>query len=391
MARFHTSATTRSTAGIVDRLAGGSLLERDQIVASPETGLEYRVGPLLGRGGFGEVFFARRLGRSSRVPPSVCLKVSRHLDSWVQEAYFGQLLANHARAIQLYDRFPIFAVDGKPLYCLVLELATHGDLSHYLARTGKPMPEAAARRQIVCLLDVLVKLHRRQMLHRDLTPFNVFVCDRGTLKLGDFGIARQQVDGRGVMAYTMNRFGAPTEFLAGEARRWQARDDVYQVGQLLAMLVVGSAKARIGTKQVRTLACSDQLKEIIHRCIGHRTKRYETADELIQALNAPVTPLRPGRVNRLRGTHLAFTGIFSRPRRELVAAATRAGAIVHGAPSAKTTVVVRGRPNPQQAAGPDAGLKLMELRRLREKGHRITLIGETQFWSLAPGARVRKR
>jgi hypothetical protein len=45
-------------------------------------------------------------------------------------------------------------------------------------------------------------------------------------------------------------------------------------------------------------------------------------------------------------------------------------------------VVVRGRPNPLQAAGRDGGLKLMEIKRLREKGHRITLINEQQFWNL---------
>jgi hypothetical protein len=51
-------------------------------------------------------------------------------------------------------------------------------------------------------------------------------------------------------------------------------------------------------------------------------------------------------------------------------------------PSVKTTVVVRGRPNPQQAAGRDAGLKLMEIKRLREKGHGITLLDESRFWRL---------
>jgi hypothetical protein len=56
---------------------------------------------------------------------------------------------------------------------------------------------------------------------------------------------------------------------------------------------------------------------------------------------------------------------------------------VHGMPSVRTTVVVRGRPNAQQAAGSEAGLKLMEIKRLREKGHRITLLNETQFWRLA--------
>jgi hypothetical protein len=64
-------------------------------------------------------------------------------------------------------------------------------------------------------------------------------------------------------------------------------------------------------------------------------------------------------------------------------AAKRAGAIVHSMPSARTTVVVRGRPNPLQAAGLGAGLKLMEIKRLRERGHRITLLNEAQFWRLA--------
>ena len=84
----------------------------------------------------------------------------------------------------------------------------------------------------------------------------------------------------------------------------------------------------------------------------------------------------------LKGVHVAFTGILSRRRSEAVRAAKRAGAIVHGGPSARTTVVVRGRPNPLQAAGREGGLKLMEIKRLREKGHRITLLNETQFWRL---------
>ncbi len=89
------------------------------------------------------------------------------------------------------------------------------------------------------------------------------------------------------------------------------------------------------------------------------------------------------------GRHLAFTGILSRKRSDAIRAAKRAGAIVHGGPSAKTTVVVRGRPNPLQAAGKDGGIKLMEIKRLREKGHRITLLNEPQFWRLA-GAKARR-
>jgi len=148
------------------------------------------------------------------------------------------------------------------------------------------------------------------------------------------------------------------------------------------MLVKGDALERIRTPEVRALACGDQLKEIVYRCIGERRKRYESADELIAALRAAPPRLKAGVLRTLKGVHLAFTGILSKRRSDAILAARRAGAIVHGAPSLQTTVVVRGRPNALQAAGRDGGLKLMEIKRLREKGHRITLLNEAQFWRL---------
>jgi serine/threonine-protein kinase len=362
------------------------LMAPDQQIRSPETALQYRIERLLGEGGFGQAYLARRISRSNVVPEIVCIKVSTRIDGWLREAYFGQLLDGNPRAIRVFDTFPLMHEQGRGgrvLYCLVLEYASQGDLSAFLRRTGKGWPERTARREIAAILEVLGKLHRGQLLHRDLTPMNVFVCEGRRLKLGDFGIVRQQSDRRGITARTMNVLTAPSDILAGDAPKWQTRDDLYQVGQLLAMLVKGDAQARIRTREVRRLPCSDHLKEIVYRCIGERRKRYESADELIEALRNPPPSLKVGLLRKLSGVHLAFTGILSKPRREAVRAARRAGAVVHGMPSVKTTVVVRGRPNPLQAAGRDAGLKLMEIKRLREKGHRITLLNEKQFWRLA--------
>jgi serine/threonine-protein kinase len=354
-----------------------------QVIASPETRLRYRIERLLGEGGFGQAYLARRLGRSSVVPATLCIKASERIDGWLREAYFGQLLNGHPRAIRVFDAFPLVRPDGRLLYCLALEYARHGDLRAFLHRSGQGWPERTARREIAGILQVLGKLHRGQVLHRDLTPMNVFVCDDRSLKLGDFGLVRQQSDRRGTVADALNPLMAPSEILAGAVPKWQARDDVYQVGQLLGMLVRGDARARIRTPEIRLLPCSDHLKEIVHRCIGERRKRYEAADELIEALRNRPAPLKAGTLRTLKGVHLAFTGILSRPRREASTAARRAGARVHGAPSARTSVVVRGQPNPRQAAGRDAGLKLMEIKRLRAKGHRITLLDERQFWRLA--------
>ena len=358
------------------------LLAADELLQGPD-GLAYRVERLIGAGGFGQAFLARRVGRSSVVPAQVCLKVSTRLDGWVREAYFGQVLDGHERAIRVFDAFPLVRDGDRMRYVLVLEYAEHGDLSAFLRRGGKGWSESVVRREIAGILEVLRRLHRGQTLHRDLTPVNVFVCAGPRLKLGDFGIVRQQSDTRGITAHTMNWMTAPSEILDRAAPKWQARDDVYQVGQLLGMLIAGDASRRVRTGDVRGLRCSDHLKEIVHRCIGERRKRYESADEMIEALRTRPAPLKPGVIRSLKGVHVTFTGIFEKTRKQVAAAAKRAGAVVHSGPSSLTTVIVRGRPNALQAAGRDGGLKLMEIRRLREKGHRITVLTEAQFWRLA--------
>ena len=383
MPKHASAATTRTRAvSAVGNRSERPLLTHAQVISSPETALRYSIGRLLGQGGFGQVYLATRLGRSASVPATVCIKVSARIDGWLREAYFGQLLGEHPRAIRVFDAFPIGSQDGRMMYCLALEYARQGDLSAFLQRTGRKWSETTVRREIAGILQVLDKLHRGQMLHRDLTPLNVFVCDGSRLKLGDFGIVRSQSDKRGVTARTLNPHMAPSDIFDGAAPKWQARDDVYQVGQLLGMLVKGNAERRIRTPELRSLNCSDHLKEIVHRCIGERRKRYESAIELIDALTNPPASLKAGVLRTLKGVHVSFTGILSTPRVEASKAAQRAGAVVHSGPSARTTVVVRGRPNKLQAAGRDAGLKLMEIKRLREKGHRITLLNEDQFWRL---------
>src|ERR671918_239498 len=131
-----TSATTRSTQSIAGfRARPNDLLVPGQIITSPETLLRYRADALIGQGGYGQVYLATRQGRSPTVPEEVCIKVSPRIDGWLREAYFGQLLENHPRAIRVYDAFPLLRPDGQVLYCLALEYARHGDLSAHLRRT----------------------------------------------------------------------------------------------------------------------------------------------------------------------------------------------------------------------------------------------------------------
>ncbi|MGE0354860.1 MAG: protein kinase [Gemmatimonadales bacterium] len=346
---------------------------------SNETGRSYRLDRLIGKGGFGEIYLATPLP-AGLLPPRVCVKISYSIAGWLREAYFAQLLDRQARALRVYDRF-VEAEPTRTRYCLVMEYAEHGDLGAWLEAKG-PQSERYVRQEIAAILGTLDVLHRGQAMHRDLTPFNVFVCEGEKLKLGDFGIATHQASRRGVTADVFNPLGAPTEIAWGKIRKWQQRDDVYQVGQLIAMLLRGDIHTPMRSRDVRTLPCSDHLKEVIHRCLGAREKRYEAAGELIAALRHRPKELTGGRIRTLRGRRVAFTGFLKRPRRDAVAAATRAGALVQRSPGPSTDVLVRGRPNALQVAGKAGGLKLMETRRLAARGHRITIIGEVQFWNL---------
>ncbi|MDQ3697361.1 MAG: protein kinase [Gemmatimonadota bacterium] len=356
---------------------------------SSESGRTYRLDRLIGRGGFGEVYLATPTSGPG-LPAQVCVKISDRISGWLREAYFAELLTGEKRALRVFDRFA--EVDGGQMrYCLAMEYAEYGDLGTWLSRHGA-QSERFVRREIAAILGALDALHRGHALHRDLTPFNVFVCEGEQLKLGDFGIATHQLNRRGVTADAFNLFHVPNEIAWGKVRRWQKRDDIYQIGLIAAMLLRGDITRPMRSKDVRGLPCSDHLKEVIHRCLGSRGKRYEAASELIAALRRRPKEPRLGRVKSLAGKRLSFTGFLGRPRSEAVAVARKAGAIVQSKPGQSTDVLVRGQPNALQIAGKDGGSKLIEVRRLAAQGYKVTVIGERQFWRLAEStSRTRRK
>src|SRR3989475_11500864 len=219
---------------------------------SNETGRSYRLDRLIGKGGFGEIYLATP-SSAGAIPPRVCVKISYRIAGWLREAYFAELLARQARALRVFDRF-VQVESTTTRYCLVMEYAEHGDLSAWLTAQGG-QPERFVRHEIAAILETLDVLHRGQALHRDLTPFNVFVCENEILKLGDFGIATHQASRRGVTADAFNPLGAPTEIAWGKVRKWQQRDDVYQVGQLIAMLLRRSEEHTSELQSQSNLVC----------------------------------------------------------------------------------------------------------------------------------------
>jgi tetratricopeptide (TPR) repeat protein len=186
----------------------------------------------IGRGGFGVVFEARdgELGRR------VALKVLRpatgqrvHLGSEVlrREADAAARL-NHPGIATLHDAG---RWEGGPF--LVYELLRGETLEERL-RSGPP-PLAEALRIARDVAAALAHAHAAGLLHRDLKPGNVFLCEDGRVKLLDLGLARMMGDGGGPA-------GGTPAFMPPEAWRREpedARSDVFAAGVILHELLTG--------------------------------------------------------------------------------------------------------------------------------------------------------
>ena len=52
----------------------------------------------------------------------------------------------------------------------------------------KKLPRHKAWSYFRQILEALQFIHGKDIIHRDLKPNNIFIGDRGTVKIGDFGL-----------------------------------------------------------------------------------------------------------------------------------------------------------------------------------------------------------
>jgi hypothetical protein len=315
------------------------------------------------------------------------LKVTIHAPTWHREAYFGHLLRHVPALVEVYDSFAWASRRDTraPLYCLVSEYLEQGDLGGYLKRNPEPWPEARARREIVRLLGAVTMIHESGAVHRDITPGNVFVGPKCVLKLGDFGIALHRVGRKDVAADAFAPHFAPRAIQSG-AKSWRQADDVHQLGQLYAALLSGVGSRRVTAGEVKGLACSPQTKSVLQRCLGERRKCFESAAEMLEAMQADGAAQKRLRVRSLDGKRVVFTGGLSMLRADAKKLARKAGAVVEGQVSRSTDVVVVGGKSPNWKAE-QKGQKLLDVDREAERGHAIALVSEARFLALVTARR----
>jgi serine/threonine protein kinase len=144
----------------------------------------YRLVAPLGTGGTGAVWLARDrvLGRPVAVK-YLALPEPRGSAQALREARAAARVA-HANVVRVYD----IVTDGGCGACIVMELLTGRSLSAETTARGG-LPVRTVRRVADGLLGALDALHGAGLVHRDVKPSNIRLCEDGRVVLTDLGSA----------------------------------------------------------------------------------------------------------------------------------------------------------------------------------------------------------
>jgi hypothetical protein len=134
----------------------------------------------IGRGGFGEVYFAVSDGGKE-----VALKLVRDRREVELRGVVQCLNLKHPHLVSLYD----LRTDGQGDRWVVMEYVAGESLSVVLSRHPEGLPRELAREWFLSLSRAIAYLHDHGIVHRDLKPGNVFL-ENGTLKVGDYGLSK---------------------------------------------------------------------------------------------------------------------------------------------------------------------------------------------------------
>jgi serine/threonine protein kinase/Tfp pilus assembly protein PilF len=315
-----------------------------------ETISHYRIVEKLGEGGMGVVYIAEDtvLGRRVAIKTLTAARTDQHFRMrFLREAQAVSKLSHpHIATIHDYGETD----DGQPY--IVMELVKGKTLSDLMLNEALTIPRAIEIVKQVA--EALAEAHRKGIVHRDIKPSNIAINERGDVKVLDFGLAKQIDVGptdpdahthlntqtkEGVIVGTP-MYLSPEQALGVEV---DARSDLFSLGSVLYECIAGQpvfsgkSPVEICAQVIRddpprpsqfNSSVSPELDRIAMKALAKKPEaRYQTADEMIVALESTQAKLRTNgsdrTVTRLMspppGTHPTgalgtLSDIFKRPR-----------------------------------------------------------------------------
>jgi len=278
----------------------------------------YKLEKLLGRGGMGEVYLAKRQSSAGVHVPCVVKTIIESLASEdegvdVQEVFLNEArICSHLRHPNVVSIMDVGKVSER-LY-ITMEWIDGLD-AQALIRLSKRRKKGVPFKHIIYVLrDALQGLHHAHtalgpdglplnIIHRDISPDNIFISRQGAVKLADFGVAMgraaQEGESGGLSSAGKPSYMAP-ELWRGEGATVQS--DIFAMGatfyelltsqQLFApqenifglMMEISNFNPESLLEQMLTLP--DGIEEIFIKSLAHNpADRYQSALEFLEDVN----------------------------------------------------------------------------------------------------------
>ncbi len=217
----------------------------------------YKIEEVIGAGGFGityrawdpllqsyvaiKEYYPSGLATRSADSSKVCVPVGREQREYhrgrirfLKEAQDLARFQSEPNIVSIYD----YLEENDTAY-MVMEYLYGCTLKQYIREHGGRLSTDYILHICLSVLDALAVVHASDMIHRDISPENIFICEDMTVKLIDFGAAKQvYLDGEQTMSVVLKPGYAPPEQYAKKDKQgpWT---DIYALGATLYFAATG--------------------------------------------------------------------------------------------------------------------------------------------------------
>lgn len=274
----------------------------------------YKIEEVIGAGGFGityrawdpllqsyvaiKEYYPSGIATRSADSSKVCVPVGQEQREYhrgkirfLKEAQDVARFQSEPNIVSIYD----YLEENDTAY-MVMEYLHGCTLKQYIREHGGRLDTDHILHICLSVLDALAVVHKAGMIHRDISPENIFICEDLTVKLIDFGAAKQvYLDGEQTMSVVLKPGYAPPEQYAKKDKQgpWT---DIYALGATLYFAATGEKPeesfGRVLEDTIKPVCevnpeIPRAMSQVIMRAMSVKIEdRYQTVEAMREALLA---------------------------------------------------------------------------------------------------------